>query len=379
MRRKFYLAFILSMGIVSAVSCGSEGGASIIPDAPVKGEEEETPSEGALKKNAPYKIGAAVNVNLLRTNTTYMNTVINEFSSITAENAMKMRNIWTGEDEFDFTDCDFLVNFAENNGLRVHGHCLIWFKNPPDWLITKYGDEDDPEVWKGLMQKYISTVVGRYKGRIASWDVVNESVSNSDKTPYFRVNESNEDNNDIWYEKIGEDYIKLAFQYAREADPDCLLFYNDYGMEWNNFKHDNILDLVNRLVEEGAEIDGIGLQTHTDVSRNVSHIENAIRDAGNTGLMVHVSEMDVDLFVDDYTGPVTQELLQQQSDRFAAASRALLNLPSNKIFGLTIWGVSDNQALTSEGDQYSLLFDENYQPKLAYYGIASTFPSESEE
>ena len=81
MRRKFYLAFILSMGIVSAVSCGSEGGASIIPDAPVKGEEEETPSEGALKKNAPYKIGAAVNVNLLRTNTTYMNTVINEFSS----------------------------------------------------------------------------------------------------------------------------------------------------------------------------------------------------------------------------------------------------------------------------------------------------------
>lgn len=378
MERKILLyVFALIAGMSFLVSCNKDEGSAQIPNVPVKEEDTVISSEGALK-NAPYPIGTAINYNLLNSNPTYRNTVINEFSSITAENAMKMRNIWLDEDNFYFDEMEKIVAFAEANELRVHGHALIWFKDPPTWLITKYGDVDDKEVWKGLMKKYISTVVGTYKGRIASWDVVNESVSNANKDNFFRQNEENEDNNDIWYEKLGEEYIALAFEYAREADPDCKLFYNDYGMEWNNFKHDHILELVNGLIEDGVPIDGIGLQTHTDVARDVAHIENAIRDAGATGLLVHVSEMDVDIYTGDATGPTTAELLQLQSDRFAAAANAMLSLPENLRYGLTVWGVSDNQSLTAEGDQYSLLFDESYSPKPAYYGIAKTFTADGE-
>ena len=303
------------------------------------------------------------------TDTNAVKLIKQHFNSIVAENVMKSMIIHPAEDHYNFASADTIVNFAHENGMEMIGHCLIWHSQLAKWFcVDKDGKPVTPEVLKQRMKDHITTILTHYKGKIKGYDVVNEAILEDGsyrKSPFYEI--------------LGEEFIPLAFQYAHEADPDAELYYNDYGMEWNNFKHDNILDLVNRLVKDGAEIDGIGLQTHTDVSRNVSHIENAIRDAGNTGLMVHVSEMDVDLFVDDYTGPVTQELLQQQSDRFAAASRALLNLPSNKIFGLTTWGVSDNQALTSEGDQYSLLFDENYQPKLAYYGIASTFPSESEE
>ena len=325
-------------------------------------------------KDAPYTVGCTVNPDNLRNIEKYRNLVTSEFSSITAENAMKMRNIWMARDSYDFEDSDFLVNFAANNGLRIHGHTLVWYKNPPAWLQQYDGQGE--EVWKELLHEYITTVVGRYKGRVASWDVVNEAVNNSGTG--FRGDD------DIWYKNLGEDYIALSFQYAHEADPDAVLLYNDYGMEWGPTKRGFICELISDLKKAGVPVDGIGIQMHVDIDRKASDIKAAIDAAHACGVMVHVSEMDVDLARDsDRNGDELadgvvisaddQERLEAQKNVFKAAAEALGALPADDVYGFTTWGVKDSANPSASSLQYPLLFDSNYQKKPAYYGIIETF------
>lgn len=372
---KLLLCVLASFSVLVLDSCGKDGPEQVI-NGPVKddGEKEDDDSGDKTLKDSPYLIGCTVNPSDLRNKAEYRDLVISEFSSLTAENAMKMRNIWTGRDSYYWDDADFLVNFAENNGMRVHGHTLIWYKNPPEWLKQYDGQGED--VWKELMKEYITEVVGRYKGRIASWDVVNEAV-NYDGIG-FRGDK------DIWYKNLGEEYIALAFQYAHEADPDALLFYNDYGMEWGPTKRGKICELISGLKEKGVPVHGIGLQMHTDINRSTADIRKAIEDAHACGVMVHVSEMDVNLYPEvefDDNGNAEipegvvidgndQERLAKQKAVFKAVAEALSDLPAADVFGLTTWGVTDNSAYQL---YYPLLFDKDYQKKPAYYGITETF------
>lgn len=390
MKRNILSIFALAVAILTSGCDGTEPEYTI--NGPVKEEGDDNPDDSGEEtgektlKDAPYLIGCTVIPDNLRNYENYRNLVTTEFSSITAENAMKMRNIWKARDSYDFRDTDFLVNFAENNGLRVHGHTLIWYKDTSkdaagkdlDWL--KQYDGQGEEVWKELLHEYISTVVGRYKGRIASWDVVNEAVNNNGTG--FRGDD------DIWYKNLGEDYIALAFQYAHEADPDAVLLYNDYGMEWGPTKRGFICELISDLKKAGVPVDGIGIQMHVDIDRKASDIKAAIDAAHDCGVMVHVSEMDVDMAHDneregengsgDLKDGVTvsaddTERLEAQKKVFQAAAEALNALPAEDVYGFTTWGVRDSANPGASSLQYPLLFDSNYQKKPAYYGLTETF------
>ena len=170
-------------------------------------------------------IGAAVDPNLLRNNPAYKNLVSHHFSSITPENAMKMQPLVNVQDNYQWTDADLLVDFAEQNDASVHGHTLVWHNQLPSWVNTYSGSYED------LLKKHSQTVLGHFKGRIQYWDVVNEAVLDSGSG--YR--------NTIWFEKIGPDYIADAFRWAHQADPDAKLFYNDYSLSGDSQKLDFVV------------------------------------------------------------------------------------------------------------------------------------------
>lgn len=347
---------------------------------------------GPVLKDASYPIGCAINSSYLDRDKTYRDMIVREFSSVTLENEMKLPFLLKDGvyDEsagkwnltFDFSLADRMVNFAKENNLRVHGHTLVWFKKIPECL-RKY-DGKGREIWVSFLKEYISEVAGHYRGKVASWDVVNEALA--DDSPNLRgdSNDQTVKNKDLWFDNIGRDYISLAFRFAHEADPDALLFYNDYGTEWLGNKRAAMVSMVKQLISEGVPIDGIGLQMHTDICRKPEELEGRIRNivrsiesvVDECGLMVHVSEIDVKLCTEKETADYSdagnlQRRLEAQRKVYKAVAEKLKSCPEKKVFGMTLWGVADTG---SYGQRYkTLLFDSGYGKKPAYYGILETF------
>jgi len=316
-------------------------------------------------KFAPFPVGGAVAMTSLRYNLTYRNAIIREYTAITAENAMKMGTIWRSRDNFYFDDVDYLVNFAEQNNIRLHGHCLIWFKQSetamPRFILELHnqgwGNKED---WKQLMKEYISVVVGRYKGKIASWDVVNESVKD----------DGSERTDDIWREHIGfPEYIDWAFQCAHEADPDAILFYNDFGFEYASGKRNKIESMVKGMKERGIPIHGIGLQTHTSTDRKEGAFKSVIGEwAVKQGLYVHVSELDVSCNPSfNSNAAYTDELKKKQAAIFNEISAAMANIPQNQQYGITQWAVADAGSYLSGNPDWAFLLGSQYEPKTPAY------------
>jgi len=351
---KISLAFIpvLCSALALGISCAKKESTSIKP-------EPLEVAEITLQKAMPFKMGAAVNVNLLKGNASYRNLVETEFNSITAENAMKFAALHPAKDTFSWTDADVLVDFARANGKRVHGHTLNWYKSLPEWVNNFQGSTAD---WENLLKTHIQTVVAHFKGKVTSWDVVNEAI---DEDGTLR--------NSIWIQKLGADYIGRAFQYAHEADPDALLFYNDYGHEFGPTKRTAILKLVNDLKLKGIPIDGIGLQMHTRVSRSDANISTAISTAAATSLKVHISEVDVALNPDNIQSlSYTTALGEAQAAKYKAIVKAYNAIPKNQQFGITTWNVTDADSWIPSNynrPDWPLPFDSKYQKKAAYQGI----------
>lgn len=307
----------------------------------------------------PFPMGAAISVNLLKSNSSYRNLVIKEFNSITAENAMKFESVHPAKDTYTWSDADYLVDFALANGKRVHGHTLNWYKSIPDWVNNFQGTTAD---WENLLKTHIQTVVGHFKGKVSSWDVVNEAI-NDDGT--LRPS--------IWLQKLGADYIGRAFQYAHEADPAALLFYNDYGHEFSPTKRTAILSLVMGLKNRGIPIDGIGIQMHTRVTQSDASLSAAISTAAATGLKIHISEIDISLNPDNVQSMTyTTTLGEQQAAKYKAIVKAYNAIPKSQQYGITQWDVTDAdswiQSFYNRPD-WPLPFDASYQRKAAYQGI----------
>lgn len=334
-------------------SCGDEEPGPILP--PVND------SVVALKDSSPFPFGAALSISKMKNSEAYIGIVKNEFNSITAENAMKMSNLApTKKDQYFWTDADYMVNFAEENQMRVHGHCLVWHNSLPSWVNNYNGTKED---WKTLLRDYITTVVSRYKGRIASWDVVNEILLD-DGTP----------RQTIWYNKIGWEYVVLAFQYAHEADPDAILFYNEYGQEYSKTKLAAINDTVQNLISRGVPIHGIGLQMHTNINQSAANMVNAIQQTAATGLIVHISELDIAMNRDKIaTYVVTSTDLNTQKSRYRSITAAMFQIPEAQNWGITTWGVGDNDSWLRGSPDYPLLFDNYYKPKICYQGVLEAF------
>ncbi|MFD1630006.1 endo-1,4-beta-xylanase [Pseudopedobacter beijingensis] len=353
--RKFL--FVMTMSICTVLSCikGQEEPVFPSPDLTIPIEEGVT-----LKGELPFPFGAAVNNNLLKNRAAYRETVIKECNSVTAENAMKFSQLHPSENVYNWTEADYLVNFAQQNGMRVHGHTLIWHKNPPAWVLNYQGDA---VAWDQLLKNHIQTVVGHYKGKVASWDVVNEVMAENGT---LRTES-------IWYQKLGPQFIEKAFIYAHEADPDALLFYNDYGHEFGPTKRTAIINLVNDLKSKGVPIHGIGMQMHTRYTQSDANLAAAINTATATGLKVHIAELDIQMNPDNVQDLVfSAGLAAQQKAKYEFIVKTYNAIPKDQQFGITTWNVGDADTwIRGEYNRpdWPLPFDDNYQRKPAYQGI----------
>jgi endo-1,4-beta-xylanase len=295
-------------------------------------------------------VGAAVALSPLRTEPEYARLLGQTYNQLTAEDAMKFAPIHPARDRYYWDSADELMAFAEAHGMRVHGHALVWHERLPAWVLA--GDLTR-ETARAALRDHIAQVVGRYKGRIAAWDVVNEAIA-EDGSPRQTP----------WLKLIGPEYIELAFRWAHEADPAAKLFYNDYGGEDLNRKSDAIYKLVGDLKRSGVPIDGVGLQSHFSLAGrpDTAALAANIRRLNDLGLTVHISELDVRLPL-----PAGTAALKSQGRAYREILQVCLQAASCTEF--TTWGFTDAHSWIPGfygGYGAALPFDEQYAPKPAY-------------
>lgn len=315
-------------------------------------------TDTTLQSFAPFPVGAMLSSKNLNNNM-YVKRAIEEYNSITT-GTIKMDNIRPKENEFSFAGTDYWVDFAQKYGKRIHGHVLIR-SGVPDWVLDYDGDSIALEK---LMKDHIHAVIARYKGKINSWDVVNEAIDD-----YGNIKTEN-----IWFRNLGKGYIERAFIYAHEADSDALLFYNDYGHEYSNRRLDSIVSKINRYVKMGIPVHGIGMQMHTRYNLGDERWKNAMKRCATTGLKIHISELDISVnnSPTDSDAVFTPELANIQGQKYKYFFEAYNELPDNQKFGITTWGVGDKDTWirgTYKRPEWPLPFDDNYERKPAYYGI----------
>jgi endo-1,4-beta-xylanase len=284
----------------------------------------------------------------------YQDTLKREFNTIVAENAFKWDSVHPAMNRYSFTDTDALVDFAAAHNMKIRGHTLVWHNQLPAWL-TGGGFTQDEVI--GILRDHILTLVGRYKGRVWAWDVVNEAID--DSTGDLRAGS-------FWYQTIGPGYIKLAFQFAREADPDARLYYNDYSIEGLSTKSNAVYSLMQELKNQSVTIDGVGWQMHQIAGFRIqgSHQTNASRLA-DLGLEISITEMDVRINL-----PASSDELAQQADGYGDAVNFCLTQPNCK--ALVMWGFTDKYSWvpgTFSGWGDALIYDANYQRKPAYLAL----------
>lgn len=356
---KPFLSFLFLPGLLLTACVGCKKKATVQP----------TPTE-TLQSVAPFPVGAAVLTSLLKSNGNYLAVVKNEYNDVTTGNELKFDSIEPSQGVFNYTDGDYIITFAEQYHKRVHAHNLIWHQALPTWVLNFPGDS---LAWENLFKTHIETEVAHYKGHVDSWDVVNEAIRDDDGT--LRNQDINPGDGSIWRRHLGAGYIARAFRYAHEADPVALLFYNDSGQEWNGgLKLDSILALVNRLKSEGVPIDGIGMEMHIDINTDNANITAAMQKLAATGLLIHVSELDVSVNPNnDPNISYTYDLQQQQSDKYRFVAQTYINtVPKAQRYGITTWDVGDADSwipVYFKRKDWPLPFDGVYRRKKCYDGF----------
>ncbi|MFL6554913.1 MAG: endo-1,4-beta-xylanase [Bacillus sp. (in: firmicutes)] len=315
-----------------------------------------------------FNIGAAVN---LRTINSQQNLLAQQFNSITAENDMKFEELQPVEGQFTFEKADKLAAFAKENGMKIRGHTLVWHNQTPAWVHhNSQGEKVTRDELLQRMKNHITTVMKRYKGQIYCWDVVNEAVTDEGLELYRKTN---------WLDIIGEDYIENAFEFAHAADPNALLFYNDYN-ESNPEKREKIYRLVKSLVDKQVPIHGVGLQAHWNLTNpSLDEIRAAIERYASLGLKLQLTELDVSVFAfeDKRTDLIepTSEMNELQSQRYQQLFE-LLREYRDVVTAVTFWGAADDYTWLNDfpvrgRKNWPFLFDENHQPKEAFWKVIS--------
>ena len=319
-----------------------------------------------------FPIGVAVSPMALKSDEAGL--ILQQFNSLTPENAMKMGPIHPKEDTYNWAGADSIAAFAQRHGLKLRGHALVWHTQTPSWLfVDNNGNTVSKDVLLQRMKAHITTVVNRYKGKIYAWDVVNEAISDN---PDELLRKS------AWLEIIGEDFIAKAFEYARAADPDAKLYYNDYNAIIPE-KRDRIYKMLKSLVENDVPIDGVGIEGHWSIfGPSEEELRKALDMYSSLGLEVQITELDVSLYPwekdqrelkpgesDEFTPELEQKQLEAY-DMFFKVFRDYKDV----LTGVTFWNLSDRYSWLDhypvEGRKnYPLLFDEEFKPKKAYYEV----------
>ena len=265
--------------ILGAFPAGAQWGPRPIPE----------PTDGLKDAYKDYfKVGVAVNVHNV-TEPDQIKVVLREFNSITAENAMKLQPTEPEKGVFNWEDADKIANFCRENGIRMRGHTLMWHSQIGTWMYQDaQGNLLPKEEFYANMKHHIQAIVGRYKDVVYCWDVVNEAVADSPVWPgRLELRDS------PMYKIAGEEFIWKAFEYAHEADPDALLFYNDYN-DAEPAKSQRIFNLVKRMKDAGVPVDGIGMQAHYNIyGPGFDEIDKAISLYSTVVDHIHLTELDV--------------------------------------------------------------------------------------
>jgi endo-1,4-beta-xylanase len=298
-----------------------------------------------------------VQSSLLATEPQYAAAAARHFNYLTAEWEMKMDPIQRVQGQYDFAGADAIVAFAEANAMEVKGHALVWHGATPAWVggLT-------PANARRVVEEYIRTVVGRYRGRVAAWDVVNEAVA--DDGSGLR--------DTVFLQKLGPDYIAEAFRIARAADATAHLIYNDYGGEGLGAKSDRIYELVKDLRARRVPIDGVGLQMHIEAGGYPQPADLAanVRRLADLGLIVNISEMDVRI-----RGVSGSTAARLDAQRRTYHDIVAVCVAAPRCHAVSFWGFTDRYSWIDSffGTDDPLLFDDAYLAKPAFFGVQDAF------
>jgi endo-1,4-beta-xylanase len=344
--------------LVAATAVSAGGPATATPDQRPAGAAGSWDQQSlrTLAAGSGVGIGTAVNVSALAADEVYRRAVAREFSTVTAENAMKWESVEPERGRYDWTEAEELMAFAKRNRQRVRGHTLVWHNQLPAWLTS---GSFTPAELRQILRKHIIDEASRFRGRIWQWDVVNEAFE-----------EDGTLRDTIWLRALGPGYIADAFRWAHQADPKAKLYYNDYNIEGVNAKSDAVYELVKRLRREGVPIHGVGAQGHfalqygfpADVAQNLQRF-------ARLGVDTAITEADVRMPL-----PADTVKLQAQAQGYHVLLQACLLTPRCTSF--TVWGFTDKYSWVPgwfEGEGAATLLDESFQPKPAYRAVQADF------
>ncbi len=318
----------------------------------------EVQDSGGLKGAANgFEIGMAVRDS--RLSGAYDQALTADFNSLTSEYQMKMNILYPSEGNFDFSAADAIVNYAQANDMHVHGHALIWHNATPSWVENFAGTDEE---FEAMIKNYITTVVSRYKGKVRSWDVVNEAIEDG----------SNTLRNSVFRQKMGDDYISKCHQWVKDADPDVLLFYNDYNLTFDSGKQSAMFAIVDDLKTQDL-IDGVGAQMHISYNGpSKSQIESVINGTVSRGLLMHISELDIRANPDNDLTALSGDRAEAQKAKFKEVAQIYNAIPAENKFALTVWGLKDDESWLLDFwgvPDWPLMFDAGFNKKRAYEGF----------
>ena len=326
-----------------------------------------------------FSIGVAVNMQNI-TNPEQIAIIKKDFNSITAENDMKPQPTEPAYGQFNWENADKIANFCRSNGIKLRGHCLMWHAQIGKWM---YQDEKGNLVSKEKlfqnMKHHITAIMERYKDVVYAWDVVNEAISDGGR-PVMGQKPSPYRNSPL-YQIAGDEFIKKAFIYAREADPNVLLFYNDYNAA-DPQKRDRIYNMVKSMKEEGVPIDGIGMQGHYNIyGPSMEDVDAALTKYSTIVKHIHITELDIraneemggHLNFSREAGDISQTVKLLQEDQYTRLFK-ILRKHKDVVDNVTFWNLSDRDSWVGVRN-YPLPYDENYKPKRVYSLIKDFDPA----
>lgn len=358
--------------------------AAIIASAKLQAAEKAAAATGLKEAyKDDFLIGAALSASIINKQDPKLVAIINkDFNSITPENCMKWGEMRNEDGSWKWGDADAFIAFGSKHNLHMVGHTLGWHSQIPD---SVFKNKDGSYISKAELEKkqkeHITTIVGRYKGKLAAWDVVNEAVGDDGK-----MRDSH------WYKIMGDDFLVNAFNLAHEVDPNAHLMYNDYNNERPD-KRQATLDMLKRLQKRNTPIHGLGMQAHIGLETNIQDFEDSILAYSALGLKVHLTELDIDVLPSVWNLPVAEistrfeykperdpyikGLPKEVEEKLAKAYESLFKIlvkHRDKVDRVTFWGVSDDASWLNDfpikgRTNYPLLFDRQQQPKPAYFRL----------
>jgi endo-1,4-beta-xylanase len=355
----------------------------------IAGSRAESGSPDSLRSagNGLFRIGVGIHDRIAERPADWP-LLLAQFNSVTPENCLKPDPVQAAEGRFQFAEADAFVDFATAHHLQIVGHCLVWAKDDrtPKWFFRDGAQTAGREQVLARMKNHVDTVVGRYRGRIAMWDVVNEALD--DGSEFLRPSG--------WSRACDEEFIAKAFEIAHAADPDALLIYNDYNDELPA-KRAKLVRLVQSLKAKGAPIQAVGLQGHYEIDRvPLADIEATLVEMHKLGMKVVISELDMDVIprgrwwadggkyrdelskLDPYRDGCPSEVLKRQAEQYAQLF-GLFRKHRDTIVRVTFWNLHDGESWLNgfpwRRVNYPLLFDRHGEPKPAFSAVIKALKS----